>query len=388
MFKMDYLADTGDIAGLIAVLRHAGAAPFRRAQAAQVLGSMDDTRLAELLICSHLADPDSGVRVAALEALKNVTGAETQLALSSYYVAPGELDEWLVEAANEAEVMALLWERQDFTAEFLQESHSSLRLPDNPASLVQVLRNPAKSAQVRARAARMLGQLHAVDETEMLVRALQEDPDECVRAAAKDALHELHGENSGLVVKSYHSAQPYADAWLRESTGLGEGQFDEEEEDTLLIPNSDGERSGNPLSEIDFGGLISILKSNAPTALRIKAVRLLQYNQDARAVEWLLLTALSDDDPQVSEAARQILGEMFPEEAQQMLQDFRAAYQLEEEEWGGEIGGDEEDVQTRSQRLLENQPPSIQTEKNALPGVITFLLLVLAATVLVYYFTR
>ncbi len=400
MFKMDYLQETGDIAGLIAVLRYADAPPSRRAQAAAMLGALEDTRLVEVLICAHLGDPHEVVRAAALEVLKDLAGADAQLAISSYHTAPGELDNWLVKAASETGVIALLRERQDITSEFMPEGEAAIRLFGDTESIVRVLRASGNLPEVRAQAALMLGRLRELEETETLVRALFEDPDESVRTAAQSALEELHGSRSSLVIQSYRSAQPYEDAWLLDMDALAEPHSVEMNEGFLSTLEGGEGFSGDPLNEIDFGGLVSILKRDAPTELRIKAVRLLQYNQDARAVEWLLLTALSDDDRLVRDAARQTLQEMFPENSEQMLQEFSAVYEMDEdeeeddwdeadEEWGEDATGSyESERETRSRALLESQPSSIEPEKEVLPTVIGFLLFTLAVLAIIYFITR
>ena len=186
-------------------------------------------------------------------------------------------------------------------------------------ALVAALRSPA-DAGMRAQAARALGELGDVDATESLIRALSEDPDAAVQAAARLALTEMHGGNSELVIASYRGGPPEVDEWLVEP-----------EEDDFDLPS----RGSGPLSEADIDGLLMVVSQESNPVIREKANRALAHIQDTRSTDMLAFLALHGDEDSVRSAAREVLEAHFGDQAEEIIQAANVNPD-EEDEWADE----------------------------------------------------
>ena len=189
-------------------------------------------------------------------------------------------------------------------------------------ALVAALRSPA-DAGLRAQAARALGELGDVDATESLIRALTEDPDTAVQAAARLALTEMHGGNSELVIASYRGGPPEVDEWLVEP-----------EEEDFDVPS----RGSGPLTEADIDGLLMVVSQESNPVIREKAIRALTNINDTRSTDMLAFLALHGDEDSIRIAAREVLEAHFGDQAEEIIQ---AANTDDEDEWTDE---EEEDL--------------------------------------------
>ncbi len=205
-------------------------------------------------------------------------------------------------------------------------------------ALVAVLRSPA-DAGLRAQAARALGELGDVDATESLIRALSEDPDPAIQAAARLALTEMHGGNSELVIDSYRGGPPEMDEWLVEP-----------EEEDIDVPS----RGSGPVTEADIDGLLMIVSQESNPVIREKAIRALAHIQDTRSTDMLAFLALHGDEDSVRSAAREVLEAHFGEQAEEIIQ---AANTDEEDEWADEEEGDlpDEDENESSEDEVDDE---------------------------------
>ena len=360
MDRIERLKETGNTAGLIAVLRLADAPGELRARAADALGELLEIDTTESLVRAFLEDPTQEVKDAARQALVELHGDQLKLVLSSYRGADWPDDPWLVSAPQ---------------LNLEKDRIERLTETENPAGLIAVLRLADAPGELRARAAKALGELLEIYTTESLVRAYLEDPAQEVKDAALQALVELHGDQLKLVLSSYRGADWSDDPWLLSSdddlTDL------QEQAAGGLLTEVTAVSRDDLFSEVDFGGLISILRGDSPTDKRARAARLLQYSTDARAVEWLLVTALHDDEAPVRSAARETLEAMFPGHAGQMLQDY--GEEVEEDEEDREQ--DEEEDDTISYHPAQaDLTPSMMRESTGSPWVFIGLVIALAIT--------
>ena len=200
------------------------------------------------------------------------------------------------------------------------------------AGLTAILRQP-DNPELRARAAWGLGELRDVEATESLARAVLEDPDPAVQTAARQALKDLLGTNAELTITAYRGSTP-PDGWLSGPHG-GEAQVED-------LPQE--------LGEADLTGLIMIVRHESNLPLRLKAIRILASSSDMRATETLAELTLKGDDPSLRGAAKQALEDRYGEDAEPIINSYRASAGetdeddfLEEEDESEEEQGDEED---------------------------------------------
>ena len=359
MDRIERLKETGNTAGLIAVLRLADAPGALRARAADALGELLEIDTTESLVRAYLEDHAQEVKDAAHQALVELHGDQLKLVLSSYRGAAWPDDPWLVSAPQ---------------SNLEKDRIARLTETENTAGLIAVLRLADAPPSLRARAADALGELLEINTTESLVRACLEDPVQEVKDAAYRSLQALHGQQTGLVLSSYRGAAWSDDPWLLSSDTDVEHLLTQNP-GKLLAEVTAGDQADTP-DEIDFGGLISILRGDSPTDKRARAARLLQYSTDARAVEWLLVTALEDDEAPVRIAASETLEAMFPGYAGQMLHDY-AEQAEDEEDWEQ----DEEEDDTFSYHPAQaDLTPSMMRESTGSPWVFIGLVIALAIT--------
>ncbi len=183
--------------------------PTLRLKAIQVLAEMDHVDHAPYLIRAAVEDPDPQVRTAARQALLNLVGAETDLAIQTYRSAPDE-DPWLVEQAEEDE------------ADLSFEDDQYL------AGLITVLRNHP-DAQMRLKAIAEMKQnsdmrvIAALAETVLWT----DDPD--VRQAARQSLEARFGEETEEIIQSYQ-VQDYLEQQEEDEEDEGEWEDGPEED--------------------------------------------------------------------------------------------------------------------------------------------------------------
>lgn len=178
--------------------------------------------------------------------------------------------------------------------------------------LSRMLRHPTDPDQ-RLRAARALGEQDDLEAAPLLIRAVVEDPDAQVRAAALDSLRNLIGAESDLAVRTYR-AQPDDDPWLVDLDPDGE---DEIQEAGLSFEDDQ-----------ELSGLVSVLRNHPDARMRLKAVHLLANTSDLRVIAALAETVLWTDDADVRQAAYQSLQQRFGEETDDIIR----TYQVYEED--------------------------------------------------------
>ena len=186
-------------------------------------------------------------------------------------------------------------------------------------ALVTALRSPANT-DLRSEAARALGELGDIDATESLIRAVLEDPEITVQAAARQALTEMHGSRSELVIASYRSGPPEIDEWLVEP--------DEEEFDL-------SSRANGALTGADIDGLLLVVSHESNPVIREKAIRALGQFTDTRSTDMLVYLTLHSADDRIRAAAHEVLLSHFGDQANDLIQ-VAANESDEEEGWSTE----------------------------------------------------
>lgn len=207
---------------------------------------------------------------------------------------------------------------QDYspTIRSLLESH-------NLNGLVAALRSPV-DANLRAQAARALGEMGDIDATESLIRSLLEDPDTAVQAAARQALTAMHGSRSELIIASYRSGPPEVDEWLVEP----------EEENFPPTVRGDGS-----LTEADIDGLLLVVSQESNPVIREKAIRALEHISDTRSTDMLVYLFLHSEETSIRAAARDVLQAHFGDKAAEIIQAAKTDTEAGEE-WSDEEDGD------------------------------------------------
>lgn len=210
-------------------------------------------------------------------------------------------------------------------------------------ALVTAMRSPT-NAGLRTQAARALGKLGDIDATESLIRAVLEDPDTIVQTAARQALTEMHGNRSDLVIASYRGGPPEVDEWLVEP----------EEED--FGPSNWGEGA---LTEADIDGLLLVVSHESNPAIREKAIRALEHISDTRSTDMLVYLALHSQDSAIRAAANEVLQAHFGDQASDLIQAAHIDLS-EEEEWSQEeyeeaLADDESDEDREDEALDEDE---------------------------------
>lgn len=253
----------------------------------------------------------------------------------------------------------------------------------NREGLLAALRNPG-DAGLRAQAARGLADLHETEAVESLIRSTLEDPDPVVRAAAGKALEEILGtQTAANAVAVFRSATPAGnEPWLVEPEA-------EDHEAPLITGAVEWERS-------DVAGLTAVLYNEHDPQLRRKAIRALAEVHDSQAINTLADTALWDEDPQVSAAAKSVLEEIYGSDLAEFLeahQEAVAGVPLKETEGEDEYLSYQEDSNKLFSHLArrtspfqtKNTSPPVIQEDNPARMLIPFLLLVLVAAAVILY---
>jgi hypothetical protein len=176
-------------------------------------------------------------------------------------------------------------------------------------TLVGMLGNPRKSADLRAQAALALAELQIPEAGDALLEAIFGDPSQEVRDAAFEALKSLVGsETTRLAIESYGE----------EPAPLGQA------------PANEVEEAGELQEQIHWGpdditGLTSIISSDTRPAQRIKALRALGQIAHHEAVNYLTYMALWEEDDAVRRAAYECLQERYGDELDNFLAEQRAS---------------------------------------------------------------
>lgn len=170
--------------------------------------------------------------------------------------------------------------------------------------------------EMRLKASQALAEAGDVQAAPWLIRAVVEDPDPAVRAAAQSALLDLIGGETDLAIQTYR-ADPDEDEWLVD------GQVEEGEED-----------AGGSTYEDDqyLMGLVTVLRNHADPHMRLKAIREIGGNSDMRVIAALAETVLWTDDRDVRQAARAALEQRFGEETDAIIQSYQVLDEADDED--------------------------------------------------------
>jgi hypothetical protein len=203
-----------------------------------------------------------------------------------------------------------------------------LRKDKDLAQLIAALRYPT-DAQVRAQAARALGELNDSQAVESLIRSTQLDPSLEVQAAARLALDEMFGNRAASIIQAY-PIDADEELWVAAAQNdLGEEDNEEQnfEDDEMNEAQGDdalNETDGWTMD--DLGPLVTILRSERDPRLRLRAAKALGKlgSNNMHAVEALAVTALWGESPSVRAAALQALVKIYGDErAEQVINTFR-----------------------------------------------------------------
>jgi HEAT repeat protein len=234
--KIHHLRNEGDLDGLVHWLRNP-IDPLSREEAAIALGELGDLKGVDPLIRAHLEDPIEEVREIAYEALENLVGSQTDLAISAYRSSRMETDAWLLDHSQDDDAPDddEEWEEvaSDELLDYLAEDVGE-PIEDQPVDLEQlnwdrqnldgliaVLRNE-KDPTLRLRAMQALQHSSNIHAISFLAQTALYNEDEELRIAAKTALKNRFGDDADGIVESYRDATLEAE---------DEGDDEEAEED-------------------------------------------------------------------------------------------------------------------------------------------------------------
>jgi HEAT repeat protein len=248
-----------------------------------------------------------------------------------------------------------------------------LRKDRDLEKLMAVLRYPA-DAQVRAQAARALGELNDSQAVESLIRSTQLDPSAEVQSAARSALEEMFGNRAASIIAAYPIYQD-EEPWIAAAQNDGDEEDDQEEDieddEVKETQEDDAPDDSEGWDMDDLGPLVTILRGERDPHLRLKAARALGKlgSNNIHAVEALAVTALWGESPSVRAAALQALVKIYgDEEAEQVINTFREMQTGQAEpETAQEEGEEELDEETE-----ENDASQWDRQPQALPQPIPY----------------
>jgi hypothetical protein len=232
------------------------------------------------------------------------------------------------------------------------------------AGLLALLRHPV-DPDLRAEAALALGELHNFEATELLVRALREDPESQVRSAAQQALTALFGSETNTVIASY-AGSTAAEPWLVQPD---EDEYDDAEDDTDDEDKEDQEPDENSaseplelnLSDLELEGFIRVARHEGSHKLRLQAIRVLGHSPSQAAIDTLADLALWGDGSAVRLAARRALESLYGDAAGEILENYRAAQNETETE---DDEDEEEDEYDEDEDLDEDEDEDEDDEED------------------------
>ncbi len=243
----------------------------------------------------------------------------------------------------------------------------------NMEGLLQILRQPDEP-DMRARAARAIGQMGELQAAEALIGAALRDPDPDVRQAARLALHDLLGDQAELALRVAQAGGEHEQDWLIPA-----------EEDQPPDPAFAGGSPGEGLVDYQtLRGLILIARGDPSRELRLKAVASLGGVSDLTAIRALAELALWDEDDGVRAAAVSALRNRFGDRLPEVLEGYRREVtgDEDEEEFESEGGGPYSLFPQREQGW--QTPPVHKEETASTVGCLLLVFLFLAALYLIF----
>jgi HEAT repeat protein len=287
-----------------------------------------------------------------------------------------------VESADSHELpVELLWEGSCWVARciiLVMDKIQNMLEYGDVDGLLHILRQERDPA-LRARAAGALGELAELEASDALTAAALNDPDASVRQAARQALHDLLGNQADMVLRMAESdlqqgggSAQTPTALIPAEAGVGAVQADHESEPV----------AANNLADYEtLRGLIMIARGDPNHELRLRATKSLGQYADMHAVRELMDLALWDEDDGIRQAAEGELRARFGEQLPEMLESYRQDFEGDEEEeapW--ESGIDP----------YASQPPVLDTRQQpkfegaSTIGCLILVFLVLAAVYLIF----
>jgi HEAT repeat protein len=326
--RIEMMKDDHNLPGLIQALRQPQN-PEQRAAAAQALGTMEDYEAVESLSRSALEDPDLLVQSAARAALEQLVGNRSAAILDSYRRGRAYADPWVVETQAESmpenEVKAGLLNQNDLDGMDLSD-------------LVVVLRSPEQPS-LRSAAAAALGELGDYAAIESLARSCLEDPDPQVQVRACAALEQLVGNRAASILDTYRAARPSEEPWILDAPAA--------------LPVDDIPE-GKQWDEEELNGLITVLRGESDTNLRLRAILALSQSRSMRAVEALALAALWSEEKWVRDGAKTAMERMFGDQTAGILESYRTS--SDEDDIYADDEADDEDSD-EDEDLEEDETP-------------------------------
>jgi hypothetical protein len=260
------LVDDRDVDGLIHALRYPED-PEIRARAAWGLGKIGTVKTVESLIRSHLQDPDPETQQAALDALHQIIGGETDLAISAYTLPEDTWVEDKIVSPNQPQEESegsepgdeenpveedLEDDGDDLDDDDLEEDEE----PESEAgdsgeiiwsendiqALLSIIRVD-HSRRKRLKAIQALSQIPNTRAIDALASITLWSEEKWLREAAREALSEIYGDSLDEVLQSYREASLEAGAAEDEDEGEDEDEEDDEVDDENEDENED---------EVDF----------------------------------------------------------------------------------------------------------------------------------------
>ncbi len=252
----------------------------------------------------------------------------------------------------------------------------------NLDGLLQILRQD-RDPELRARAARALGELGELEAADSLIGAAINDPDPAVRQAARLGLHDLLGNQADLVLRMAESSGERDANWLNPDN---KPAFDQPEgEESLDESRAVVEVAPDTLADYEtLRGLIMIARGDQNRELRLRATRSLGQFADMNAVRALAESALWDDDEGIRQAAEQALRERFGDQLPEFLEGYRLEYEGDEEEdapWEGDV---DPYASQPARGASWDAPQAPKFEAASSIGCLILVFLVLAAVYLIF----
>jgi hypothetical protein len=236
-----------------------------------------------------------------------------------------------------------------------------LRHDKDLEKLITALRYPA-DAQVRAQAAKALGELNNSEAVESLIRSSQLDPSAEVQTAARAALEEMFGNRAVSIIQAY-PIDADEEPWIAATRNVPAEEEDEEDDEALEFDEMDDVPDDGTSDETegwtidDLGPLITILRGERDPRLRLRAAMALGKlgTNNMHAVEALAVTALWGESPSVRAAALQAMVKIYgDEQAEQVINTFREM-QTGKGDLGDAVGETEEEPEGEPEEEDESQ---------------------------------
>lgn len=243
--------------------------------------------------------------------------------------------------------------------------------------------------ELRARAARALGQLGELGASDVLAGAALYDPDLEVQKAAKMALQELLGSQADMILRMAAADDAPDEPWLISENESAAGQFQD-----AYFADGEGEVDSSvylqaePTARVDpdtIHGLATLAgHGSTRKELRLKAIQSLADISDMNAIRVLGQLVLFAEEEEIRSAAESALKGILGDNLEEYLDGLRLEVTGEETD---ELEEDEDQPETFASPYAQtsaSQPSTIQEEGT--PARLWIILILAAAGGLVWFF--